>query len=602
MLESTSYTPILRRPPWVKIALCLFLVGLFLGAPSAQASTVQVKPIPSTDLYEIGKSYPVLFQLNVSKGWYIHGTEEEGLLVPTTLSFREPSGIEVKDELFPLPEFVKFEYTDHPIQTFSGQVPVNANLIISEDMPVGKYRVPGILSYQACSASLCLPPEQVSFVLPVTVVPKGTPTRSLNQEVFLHGDERRKASHGSLWFSLIGFFLGGLALNLTPCIYPLIPITVSYFGGSTHSGSRLFQAGLYLVGLALTNSALGLWAAFSGRLLGSFLQNPLVVVLMACIFIVLALSFFGLWEFRLPAWLTRSVSKTYGGYLGALFMGLTLGIVAAPCLGPFILGLLTYVAQLGNPWAGFLCFFVLSLGLGLPLAVLAFFSGAVDRLPLSGDWLLWIRKLMGWILVAMAVYMVRPLIPFEWGKSLATALIPLVASFHLCWFDRSGLAARRFVRFKKALGILLVAGSVVYFVVSAHSRPAVSWDSYEEARMEQALKGPKPLVLDAYAEWCVPCRAMDRTIFSDPEVIAISRKAVMMRLDLTRRNPAQDDLLRKFGIKGVPTILFFNSEGVEVRELRAECYLDKEEFLARFRKLLPNAGQPRRQQGGSSKQ
>ena len=202
---------------------------------------------------------------------------------------------------------------------------------------------------------------------------------------------------------------------------------------------------------------------------------------------------------------------------------------------------------------------------------------------------------MGWILVAMAVYMVRPLIPFEWGKSLATALIPLVASFHLCWFDRSGLAARRFVRFKKALGILLVAGSVVYFVVSAHSRPAVSWDSYEEARMEQALKGPKPLVLDASADWCVPCREMDRTTFSDPEVIAVSRKAVMIRLDLTRRNPAQDDLLRRYSIKGVPTILFFNSDGVEVRELRAESYLDKEEFLARFRKLLPNAGQHQRQ-------
>jgi thiol:disulfide interchange protein DsbD len=503
------------------------------------------------------------------------------------MSFREPSGIEVKDVLFPLPEHTKFEYTDHPIQTFSGQLAVHANLIISEDMPAGEHRVPGTLSYQACSASACLPPEQVSFVLPVTVVPKGTPTRSLNQGVFLHGDERGRPSRGNLWFSLIGFFLGGLALNLTPCIYPLIPITVSYFGGKTHNGSRFLQAGLYLVGLALTNSALGLWAAFSGRLLGSVLQNPLVVVLMACIFIALALSFFGFWEFRVPGWLTRSVSKTYGGYLGALFMGLTLGIVAAPCLGPFILGLLTYVAQLGNPWAGFLCFFVLSLGLGLPLAVLAFFSGAVDRLPLSGDWLLWIRKLMGWILVAMAVYMVRPLIPFEWGKSLATALIPLAASFHLCWFDRSGLAARRFVLFKRVLGILLVSGSVLYFVGATHSGPAVSWDLYEEARMEQALKGPKPLVLDAFAEWCVPCRAMDRTVFTDPEVVTASREAVMMRLDLTRRSPAQKKLLRKYDIKGVPTLLFFNSEGVEVKELRAECYLDKEDFLARLRKILP---------------
>jgi thioredoxin:protein disulfide reductase len=587
MVELRDSSRFLRFLSYARRVFFPCLVSFFLWGLSAHASTARVELMHSQDRYEAGKGHPFLFRIHVSKGWYLHGPgEDDKGMIPTRISFEEPAGIKVGEVLFPLPEFVEFEYADHPIQTFSGQVPVSASLIISDDTPPGEHMVRGLLSYQACSISTCLPPEEERFTMAVTVVPKGAPTRSLNRHLFLHGDAKQTPLPAGLWLSLIGFFLGGLALNLTPCIYPLIPITVSYFGGRTRSGNTFFQAGLYLFGLSVTNSLLGLWAALSGRLLGSILQNPLVVVLMACLFIVLALSFFGVWEFRLPSWLTRSVSKTYGGYFGAFFMGLTLGIVAAPCLGPFILGLLTYVAQIGNPWVGFLSFFFLSLGLGLPLAVLALFSGALERLPLSGDWMVWIRKLMGWILVAMAIYMVRPLIPSELGRSALTALVPILASFHLCWFDRSGLGAKRFLLFKRAMGIVLVAAAFVYFGLTTHSGPAVSWVPYEEAVMERA-QGEKPFILDAYADWCVPCLAMDRNIFSDPEVVALSRKAVMIRLDLTRRKTSQEELLKKYGIKGVPTILFFNSSGVELRELRVESHLEKEEFLARFREILP---------------
>jgi thiol:disulfide interchange protein DsbD len=200
--------------------------------------------------------------------------------------------------------------------------------------------------------------------------------------------------------------------------------------------------------------------------------------------------------------------------------------------------------------------------------------------------MVWIRKLMGWILVAMAVYMVRILIPSELWKSVLTALVPVGASLHLCWFDRTGSGVRRFVFFKRVLGFVLVAAALVYFGVARHSGQALSWVPFEESRMARALQDPKPLILDVYADWCVPCRAMDKKVFADPDVAQLSRKIVMMRLDLTRRKAVQEEVLRKYGIKGVPTILFFNAEGVEVRELRAESYLDKEEFLARLRRIL----------------
>ena len=226
----------------------------------------------------------------------------------------------------------------------------------------------------------------------------------------------------------MGVLAGGIALNLTPCVYPLIPITVSYFGGRSGQGQgRLVLHGiLYIGGLSLTNSILGVVAALTGGLMGAMLQNPVVLIVIAAILVFFATSLLGFWELRLPEGLTRLASKSYTGYFGTLFMGLTLGVVAAPCIGPFVLGLLTWVASMGSPWLGFIIFFTLSLGLGLPLFLLAIFSGKIDKLPRSGEWMLWVRKLMGWVLVGMAAYFIRPLFPETWGIFLLGREWPLL--------------------------------------------------------------------------------------------------------------------------------------------------------------------------------
>ena len=236
---------------------------------------------------------------------------------------------------------------------------------------------------------------------------KGLPVESTPAGLSQMAPEPKKAGFLSGWamiWTLLGIFAGGIALNLTPCVYPLIPITVSYFGGRSGRGvgRLLIHAGGYIGGLAFTNSLLGVVAAMTGGLMGVMLQNPAVLVLVAAILLFFASSLFGFWELRLPVSLTQAASKSYTGYFGSLFMGVTLGIVAAPCIGPFVLGLLTWVASMGNPYLGFIIFFTLSLGLGLPLFFLAMFSGQIAKLPRSGEWMLWVRKLMGWVLVGMA--------------------------------------------------------------------------------------------------------------------------------------------------------------------------------------------------------
>ena len=262
-----------------------------------------------------------------------------------------------------------------------------------------------------------------------------------------------------IW-TLLGIFVGGIALNLTPCVYPMIPITVSYFGGRATSDaaqgkSRLVVHGLcYLLGLAFTNSILGVIAALTGSLMGAVLQHPAVLIAVAAVLIIFATSLFGLWELRLPSGLTQAAAKSYTGYFGSLFMGLTLGVVAAPCIGPFVLGLLTWVASMGSPWLGFIVFFTLSIGLGLPLFILAIFSGQLQRLPRSGGWMLWVRKLMGWVLVGMAAYFLKPILR-EPAATIALSAVLLAAGVHLAWLDRNKATFSAFPWLKAADGCRL---------------------------------------------------------------------------------------------------------------------------------------------------
>ncbi len=281
---------------------------------------------------------------------------------------------------------------------------------------------------------------------------KGLPVAESKTKPLADGPKSDLAGSFTGWqlvWTLLGIFAGGLALNLTPCVYPLIPITVSYFGGRSGTGkSGLVGHGIcYIGGLSLTNSFLGVMAALTGGLMGAMLQNPLVLVAIAAVMIVFASSLFGLWELRLPFWLTQAASKSYSGFFGSFFMGITLGVVAAPCIGPFVLGLLTWVAALGDPLVGFVVFFTLSLGLGTPLFVLALFSGRLTQLPKSGEWMNWVRRLMGWVLVAMAAYFLKPILPVVMQKYLLPA-IAIAAGCHLGWLDKTTATFRSFAVIK----------------------------------------------------------------------------------------------------------------------------------------------------------
>ena len=427
-------------------------------------------------------------------------------------------------------------------------------------------------------------PDWQAAGLPIASSPAGL----AGTEGVAGGSGRPLTGWAMVW-TFIGIFFGGMALNLTPCVYPLIPITVSYFGGRSEAGQGRTAAHgfLYLIGLGLTNSILGITAALTGSLMGALLQHPAVLAAVGLILVFFAFSLFGFWELRLPSALTRAASKPQAGYFGSLFMGLTLGVVAAPCLGPFVLGLLTWVAGLGSPWLGFFVFFVLSLGLGLPLFVLALFSGRISSLPRSGEWMVWVRKLMGWVLLGMAAYFVRPALP-SFLSPLVLAAVFLAAGLHLGWIDRAQASFRAFGPIKTIVGLagLCIATWLVgsWLLLG----PGVSWQDYSDSLMAQARADGKPVIMDFSADWCTPCRRLEEETFHDSKVTALAGgRFVMVKVDLTTKgDPLNESLLKEFKIKGVPTVVFLEAGGREREDLRLVDFLPPDQFLARMNQLL----------------
>lgn len=392
---------------------------------------------------------------------------------------------------------------------------------------------------------------------------------------------------GTLLLTLLGVFVGGMALNLTPCVYPMIPITVSYFGGrSGKSQGKLIGHGLcYLMGLATTNSALGVTAAMTGGLMGAILQNSLVLVGVALVLVLFASSLFGFWDLQLPSGLTQAASKSYTGYFGTFFMGLTLGVIAAPCIGPFVLGLLTWVASIGQAWFGFVIFFSLSLGLGLPLFILALFSGKLEKLPRSGEWMIWVRKAMGWILVGMAAYFIRPLLP-KAVSVIVYSLIALSAGGHLAWLDKSKASFSSFKWLKRGAGATAILFATFLTGSYLVQGPGVNWQPYSEQVLVQAQKEDKPVIIDFYASWCAPCRELDEITFHNQEVVKETGKFVMIKLDLTSGdNPLYQELVKKYNVKGVPTVVFLDSTGQERLDLRLIDYIKPQDFITHIKNM-----------------
>lgn len=579
----------------------LFVATLLMAAlmlPAAVRAAIDPASIVSIQSASLAqpltprRASRLVVTVRIRPGWHINSDCPLGeYYIPTKLTVATPPGVSAGAVTHPPQRLVALKFAGgEKLSVLTGTVRFEVPLRAGEAFRSGVGAPATVrIDYQACNDEQCLRPASVEYkadVASIQIADAGDAGTRAGPG--FDGDPAAEkwsianvfAQHGNVLGFLV-VLLGGLALNLTPCVYPLIGVTVAYFGNEGGGPRRVVVlAILYVVGIALTFSAMGVAAALSGGLFGGALENPWVLVAIAAILLVLAASSFGLFALQPPQWLMQRAGIARPGYVGATVMGLGMGVVAAPCIGPIVLGLLLMVQRSGSALFGFALFFTLALGLGLPYVALALAAGSIRRLPRSGEWLRWVEQLFGFVLIGLALYFLDPVVP----DRLMTRILPyyaVAAGIFLGFVSREGRNWQPFFVIKSAIGVIS-GGALVYMLIQARApRPELTFQPFSPAALAAAKARGEPVVLDFSADWCVPCREMEHTTFVDPDVVREALGFVRMRANLTAQNQQNQEIIRQFNVEGVPTTVFIDATG-KIRKRRVG-YVGPAEFLRYLR-------------------
>lgn len=383
-------------------------------------------------------------------------------------------------------------------------------------------------------------------------------------------------------FTYFGVFLLGLGLNLTPCVYPMLSITVSLFRSHKESSRAhaFLKSIVYVLGIATLYSTLGVITAFTGGLFGAALQNRWVLFGIGLLMTGMALSLFGLYVIQAPQWLVKMANKRTTDLIGIYLSGLFVGVFAAPCIGPLIIALIAFVASTGDPVFAFKTFFTLSVGLGLPYIILGTFTSLLHKLPKSGVWLVWMDRLFGTILLGVAAFYFM-LAFFPKGVTWIFPVSLILGGIYLGFIEKAIAYSPRFIFIKRILGTMaILAGLSIIFL---GFKPQVVWEKYSPQKMEQAVAAKKPVIMDFYADWCIPCHELDQWTYRDPKVIKLLKPFARFKVDLTSpEDEVLEALIDQYEIQGVPTVLFLDTDGKEVKEARITGFVPAKEFVEIF--------------------
>jgi len=422
------------------------------------------------------------------------------------------------------------------------------------------------------------------------------------------GDEarfERLLASGSLWLIAAAFFGAGILLTFTPCVLPMIPILSGIIVGEGRNATRtraFTLSAAYVLGMSVTYTGIGVGAALSGNLLSAALQNPWVLSTFAAVFVLLSLSMFGFYELQLPAGLharmTKASNRFQGGHLGAVvLMGVFSAAIVSPCVAAPLAGALLYISQSRDVVLGGTALFAMSMGMGVPLILVGVFEGAF--LPKSGRWMRSVKHFFGVLLLAVAIYIVSPVLPVA-AQMLAWAALLIGSAMVLRAIDPLPAEAGNFARLWKGVGFLaLLAGAALAIGALAGSRdllrPLAGISGGGErgaqaarftrvanlAELETKLQNPgKPVMLDFYADWCISCKEMEAFTFTDARVKAKMEQMLLLQADVTANTPEDKALLKRFSLFGPPGIVFFDRQGKEIQGLRVIGYQSADVFLS----------------------
>jgi thiol:disulfide interchange protein DsbD len=470
------------------------------------------------------------------------------------------------------------------------------------------------LRYQACSDQFCLFPttKKIEVPLRLTLVEgesalqeaKGNETIAPAAS-FFSSEYLTQYISESLLFAIFVAFLAGILTSFTPCIFPMIPITLAVLGNHSNERTRMqnfITSCVYVLGIATTYSILGLVAASSGSLFGATLGNPYVLSVVCVIFLAMALSMYGLYELQVPAFIRNRFGKGGAkktGLTNAFVTGLFAGIVASPCVGPVLVAILTHVASTQNLTRGFFLLFSYALGLGWIFIALGLSSNLIKSLPRSGPWMNAMKFVLGTLMLGAFYYYLELLLPARWFDGALGLGLVILASIYGAFGPKKGPSNLRHIQKGLMQAALLVGfGYIIIFAFdlrpyiqgrimagnSLNQIQKLNWQPYSEAALAQATKDRKPVIIDFWAEWCAACHELEERTFSDPRVRAMANNYVLLKYDATSDSAELKELKRKYGIQGLPTVLFFNPHGLWIDALTLTQFENANGFIKRMEK------------------
>nr|WP_314689705.1 protein-disulfide reductase DsbD [uncultured Haemophilus sp.] len=582
--------------------ILLFLFFIFT-ALSTQAGLFDKKPafLPVDEAFQFSAAKSdnqenVIVNWSIAEGYYLYQEKiSVKLNQEETSSFDEPT-FSISPEDYNDPYFGSMKIFKKPVQAIfkASQPPLKAEDVVE-------------IAYQGCTEGFCYPPEVKEIkVADLSIAQVANTEKTSENSTALSAQpkaeqDRLAESLFNSKYAVFGFFLLGLGLAFTPCVLPMLPLLSAIVIGQNQRPNmwRAFALSfVYVQGMAVTYTLLGLVVAAIGLPFQVALQHPYVMIALSIIFVLLALSMFDVFTLQLPSSLQTKLSllsqQQKAGALGGVFlMGMIAGLVASPCTSAPLSGALLYVAQSGDLFTGAITLYLLALGMGVPLILITLFGNKI--LPKSGMWMETVKKLFGFVMLALPVFLISRILPDEWTPRLWAML----GTAFFIWFA--------FQMPKNGTGwvfriLFLVAAMISVKPLqtwvwgetstpSAVENKAVSHVEFKkvksEAELQQVLlENNKSLVmLDLYADWCVACKEFEKETFSDPSVQKAFSDMLLLQVDMTKNSEENRALMTKYKVLGLPTILFFNQDGKEIEGSRVNGFMPPVEFLQWIEKI-----------------
>ena len=606
----------------VLLLLCLLLSPLvqasnFLDSLPGLGGSKKPTFLPPDQVFQVQvvaqDAHTLQANFNIAQGYYLYRDRINFKAMDGAAKFAAPVFPEgdLKDD----PNFGRIVVFHH---SFQAAVPVQLN------KPAEKITV--VVEYQGCSEQgLCYPPIEKTFevamqersttnVLPWSGKIDSVATAAVPLAVTQNEGSKieRLLQQGSFWLVISFFFGAGLLLAFTPCIFPMVPILSGIIVGRGANITKMhaFMLSLaYVLGMAVTYALAGVAAGFSGELISNALQTPWVLGSFAAVFVLLSLSMFGFYELQLPTALQSKLADTsnrlHGGHLSGVFiMGALSAVIMGPCVAAPLAGALLYISKTHDAVLGGVALFTLALGMGAPLLLIGTSAGAL--LPKAGAWMDAVKRFFGVMLLALAIWIIQPLLPIAVQMALWALLLILTAAY-LHVLDALPQRASGWYKLRKGVGLLLLLLGISYLVgalsgahdilrplgalgkAESNAATPFPWqrvkDMAEFDRRLTEARG-KVVVLDFYADWCVSCKEMERYTFSDTQVRQKMQSAVLLQMDVTVNTEDDKAVLKRYGLFGPPATLFFDAQGQEIEDARVVGYQEATDFI----KSLKNAG------------